>query len=86
MTRELKFDTSSLGYLSQDEDCILSPDDPIHALKAQAFLGTLTPEAVSAAYKNNQLQKAANTHFEQLNIAKQMNIKPGSPAWYALTQ
>jgi putative aminopeptidase FrvX len=86
MTREIRFSTSNLSYSSPNEDCFLDPNDPIHALKGQGTLGTLTPASVTAAYDAHKRQQIADQHFQLRDEAKQLGIRPGTPAWFALNQ
>jgi len=72
MTKEIKFTSANLSYTDPAEDCYLDPSDPIHAVYGQGILGTLKP--------------AAEQHFELRNRAQQQGIRPGTPAWFALTQ
>jgi hypothetical protein len=86
MTREIRLSTGSLNYGSTDPDCFLDPSDPIHQLRGQAVLGTLTPAAVSAAYDAHKRQQIQDQHFELRRQAQSQGIRPGTPAWFALTQ
>ena len=86
MTREIRFNTDNLNYSSPNEDCYLDPSDPIHALKGQGTLGTLTPAAVSAAYDAHKRQQISDQHFQLRDEAKRLGIRPGTPAWFALNQ
>ena len=86
MTREITFNTSNLNYSSPNEDCFLDPSDPIHQLRAQGTLGTLTPASVTAAYDAHKRQQIQDQHFKLRDEAKRMGIRPGTPAWFALNQ
>ena len=86
MTREIRFNTDNLNYSSPNEDCYLDPSDPIHALKGQATLGTLTPAALNAAYDAHKRQQIQDQHFQLRDEAKRLGIRPGTPAWFALNQ
>ncbi len=86
MTREIRFSSSNLSYSSPNEDCFLDPSDPIHTLKGQGTLGTLTPASVTAAYDAHKRQQIADQHFQLRDEAKQLGIRPGTPAWFALNQ
>lgn len=68
------------------QDAVLSPDDPIHALKGAGVLGTLRPEQVNAAYSNHRIQTQADAHFTLRNEAQRLGIRPGSPAWHELAK
>lgn len=86
MTREFRFSTSNLSHSSPNEDCYLDPNDPIHQLRGQATLGTLTPAAVTAAYDAHKRQQIQDQHFQLRDEAKRQGIRPGTPAWFALSQ
>ena len=86
MTREIRLSTGSLNYGERIPDCYLDPSDPIHQLRGQATLGTLTPAAVSAAYDAHKRQQIQDQHFELRRLAQSQGIRPGTPAWFALTQ
>lgn len=86
MTKEIRFSTSNLSYSSPNDDCFIDPSDPIHQLTGPGTLGTLTPAAVNAAYDAHKRQQIADQHFQLRDEAKQLGIKPGTPAWFALNQ
>lgn len=86
MTKEVQFSTSNLSYSSHNEDCFLDPSDPIHALRGQGTLGTLTPASVTAAYDAHRRQQTADQHFQLRDEARRLGIRPGTPAWFALNQ
>lgn len=86
MTREIRFSTDNLSYSSPNEDCYLDPSDPIHTLRGQGTLGTLTPASVTAAYDAHKRRQIADQHFQLRDEAKQLGIRPGTPAWFALNQ
>ena len=85
MIRTLRVNTQSLTGADRD-DCVLDVNDPIHALKGPAMLGTLTPESVLVAYDAHKTQQIADQHFALRNQARSQGIRPGTPAWFALTQ
>jgi hypothetical protein len=86
MTRELRFSTNNLNVSSPTEDCYLDPNDPIHQIRAQATLGTLTPAALNAAYDAHKRQQIQDQHFQLRAEAQRLGIRPGTPAWFALNQ
>ena len=86
MTREIRFSSENMTYSDPNEDCYLDPSDPVHSLRGQGVLGTLTPAAVSAAYDSHKRQQIAQQHFQLRDEAKSMGIRPGTPAWFALNQ
>lgn len=70
---------------STDPDCALSPDDPIHKLKAGNWLGELGAEARMAEYNNSSRTPAWNDpRSENARIMREQGIKPGTPAWFEL--
>lgn len=73
------------------DDCYLSPDDPIHELKIASYLGGLGSNARLQEYKDKQQAINKNTNKDgfmsgndKAAYMKQNNIKPGTPAWFAL--
>ena len=70
MPRELRVSTSDLNYSDPAEDCYIDPCDPAFALTQ--------PGRVVA--------QQAQQHFEQRNQAGTQGIRPGTPAWFAMTQ
>ncbi len=85
MTRTLRVNTQSLTGTASN-DCVLDANDPVHALKGPAMLGTLTPESVLVAYDAHKTQQIADQHFALRDQARSQGIRPGTPAWFALTQ
>lgn len=69
---------------STEDEAVLSPEDPIHDMIAAQYLGGLN----AAARISERHAKLADETQKQmdplLQYAKQTNIKPGTPAWYAL--
>ena len=86
MTNSIRFSTANLQYTNSNEDCYLDPSDPLFALKGPAMLGTLTPESVLVAYDAHKRQQIADQHFALRDQARSQGIRPGTPAWFALTQ
>lgn len=86
MTRELRFSTQNLGSDNSVDDCYLDPTDPIHAIRSQAMLGTLSPESLNMAYDAHRRRQIQTQHFQLRDEAKQLGIRPGTPAWFALNQ
>lgn len=72
MTTQRRFSTADLQYTDPAEDCYLDPSDPAFDL-----LGRIS---------NSQLKISAEQHFSQKHQAQQSGIRPGTPAWYAMTQ
>jgi len=71
---------------STDPDCFLSPDDPIHKLMPSNWLGELGAETRLAEYMNTPKARPdyLNPDHPNTKLAKQMGIKPGTPAWIEL--
>ena len=77
--RQIRITTSDL--LSSDEnDCYLSPDDPIHELKKASMIGGLGSEAALANYMN--AQRPVIMGSDKGRIAREQGIKPGTPEWF----
>lgn len=64
------------------DDCYLDPNDPIHELKITQFMGGLGSEQRLAEYKAKQKESTVND--DRGRIMREMNIKPGTPAWFEL--
>lgn len=86
MTKQLRFSTQNFTNVSAEGDCYIDPTDPIHQFRAQGILGTLSPQAVSAAYDAHKRQQIQDQHFQLRDEAKRLGIRPGTPAWFALNQ
>lgn len=65
---------------SSSDDCYLSPDDPIHALKPAAMMGGLGGQEALANYNNLQLPKIQTN--DKGRIQREQNIKPGTEEWF----
>lgn len=65
---------------SEDHDCILSSDDPIHQLKAVGQLGGLGGEAALSAYRSLTLPVIQGSNKGQ--VARENSIKPGTDEWF----
>ena len=65
---------------SSDEDCVLSPDDPIHQLMGTSQIGGIGSEAALAGYRTTMAPTVAGSDKGQ--IAREQNIKPGTDAWF----
>lgn len=64
------------------DDCYLSPDDPVHELKIAQYMGGLGSQARLAEYRAKQRETVFSD--DRARIMKEMNIKPGTPAWFEL--
>lgn len=82
-------------HLNNDstDDAYLSPDDPIHELKAIQYLAGLGSQHRLAEYKakvaemNAKSAQGSNitvTAAENARIMREKNIKPGTPEWFRL--
>lgn len=65
---------------SSENDCYLSPDDPIHQLIPAAAMGGLGSAEALANYNKLQLPVIQGSNKGQ--IAREQNIKPGTDAWF----
>jgi hypothetical protein len=74
MTREIRFNLVP----SADDDCVLSPDDPLYE-----FMRTGNAAVLNQPAKPNIITQS-DEHQRKLALAKEQGIKPGSPAWYCL--
>lgn len=77
--KQYRITTADFAPPSED-DCYLAPDDPIHELKAVAQLGGLGGEAALAQYR--QLQLPSIVGSDKGRIAREQNIKSGTPEWF----
>lgn len=72
---------------SNDSDCYLPPDDPIHELKALAGLGGLGGQERLNEYRSRSTAQVNNitaSAAENARIQREQNIKPGTPEWFQL--
>lgn len=72
---------------SQEDDCALPADDPIHELKALSGLGGLGGTARLQEYRLKNLNQGSNitvTAAQNSEIMREKNIKPGTPEWFQL--
>jgi len=67
----MRFTTQDLHYTNPKEDCYLDPEDPLYHL---AYPG------------RSQVAPAAQGHLRLREQAAKQGIRPGTPAWFALTQ
>ena len=77
--KQYRVTTADLNTTS-DDDCVLSPDDPIHAMKGVSQLGGLGSEAALGQYRQLQLPSIQGSNKGQ--IAREQNIQPGTDAWF----
>lgn len=79
--RQYRITTQNL-LPSSDDDCYLSPDDPIHQLKAASMLNGLGSEAALNWF--NSLSKPTIVGSNKAEIARERGIKPGTEEWFRL--
>ena len=79
--RQYRITTADL-LPSEENDCYLAPDDPIHELKKVSMMGGLGSEASLANYRNLQAPIIAGS--DKGRIAREQGIKPGTPEWFQL--
>ena len=65
------------------DDCFLASDDPIHEIKIAHYLGGLGADARLHEYRAN-LKQESFINDDRGRIQREMNIKPGTPAWFEL--
>ena len=75
--------------INQDspDDCYLSPNDPIHELKALSGLGGLGGQARLHEYTAQQLsygESFGQAGAEKAEAMRKNNIKPGDVEWFKL--
>lgn len=83
--KELRVTASTYNQDTTD-DCFLDASDPLHSLMAQGMMGTLSSAAVDQAYAAKKRTDISDEHFKLREEARQLGIRPGTPAWFALTQ
>jgi hypothetical protein len=72
--------TASNILKADTDDCVLSPDDPIHLLKSTSMLGGIGSDAALAEYNLINTPKVAGSTLGQ--EAREQNIKPGTDEWF----
>ena len=73
--------TSDNINLDSEDDCYLSPEDPIHQFKALQYLGGL-----GSAARIHELNTRSFTppQVNKAEIQREQNIKPGTEEWFKL--
>jgi hypothetical protein len=66
----------------EDNDCYLSPDDPLHDLMPAAMMGGLGSDEALAKY--NRLLKPTVVGNNKGQIQREQGINPGTEAWFQL--
>lgn len=77
--KQYRVTSADLNTTSED-DCVLSPDDPIHQLKGVSQLGGLGSEEALSQYRTLQLPSIQGSNKGQ--IAREQNIQPGTQEWF----
>jgi hypothetical protein len=78
---QYRITSADINQTSED-DCVLSPDDPIHSMKGVSQLGGLGSMETLAAYASAQAPKVQGSNKGQ--IQRELNIKPGTDEWFKL--
>lgn len=78
--RQYRITTADL-LPSEENDCYLAPDDPIHELKKVSQLGGLGSDNALAIYNTLNLPKIQSSDKGQ--IAREQGIKPGTDEWFS---
>lgn len=84
--KQYRITSADLNQNSSD-DAYLSPDDPIHEIKALAGLGGLGGQARLHEYRAQQTsygETFGQASQEKTNLMREHNIKPGTPEWFRL--
>lgn len=90
--KQYRITSANLPQDSED-DAYLSPDDPIHLLKATEIMGGLGSEAKLAEYRaaqskhNLEINKENDTGLsgsDKRKLEREHNIQPGTPEWFQL--
>jgi len=77
--RQVRITTADL-LASNENDCYLAPDDPIHEFKKISHLGGLGSSEVLARYNNLSLPKIHGS--DKGKIAREHGIEPGTIKWF----
>jgi hypothetical protein len=78
--KQYRITTANIPQTSPD-DCYLAPDDPAHEYIAAGIMDGLGANARIQAIRN---QKTPVFQDDRARIQREMNIKPGTPAWFEL--
>lgn len=77
--KQYRITTANLTQ-SSINDCVLSPDDPIHHLAGVSQLGGIGSESALSQYRTLQLPKIEGSTKGQ--EARELGLKPGTEAWF----
>lgn len=81
MTKEFRITSQAFRDIApESDDCYLSPDDPIHQLKAASVMGGLGSSAALDQY--NSIQRPTIVGSTKGQEAREQNIKPGTDEWF----
>lgn len=78
--KQYRITTDHLNQNSS-EDCYLSPDDPVHEIKALQELAGLGSQQRLQELKGSNISV---TGSENGRIQREQNIQPGTPEWFQL--
>lgn len=79
--------TSENLFLDSSDDCVLPPDDPVHALRAAQYMGGLGSDAYLeriARANQDAADKVKEPTANRAKIMQENSIKPGTEAWFKL--
>lgn len=77
--KQYRITSADLNQTS-DNDCYLSPDDPIHQLKGVSQLSGLGSEEALSKYRSLQLPSIVSSTKGQ--EAREQGIQPGTQEWF----
>jgi hypothetical protein len=79
--KQYRITTANIPTTS-DDDCYLSPDDPIHELIASQIMGGLGTQFRLDEYRAKN--SVPNIECDKGRYQREHDIKPGTPAWFEL--
>jgi len=79
--KQYRITTADLNPASND-DCYLSPDDPIWKMMPASLMGGLGSEAALAEYNSANMPVIKTNNNAE--IMREQNIKPGTQEWFKL--
>lgn len=80
--RQFKITTQNMMYSSPD-DCVLSPDDPVHEFIAASIMGGLGADARLAELRMKQFHQTMDK-IDQGKVLREMGVTPDMPEWTEL--
>ena len=91
--RQYRITTDNISQ-SNEDDAYLAPDDPIHELIANHYMGGLGSEAKLSEYRaaqskhnleiNKENTVSGLTGTEKRQLERDHHIRPGTPEWIQL--